>query len=127
MRIGVLVNEVADVDIDSDALNAKQVRGRQDHDSISFKGNAQPRRRMCLPSSAPMLSQQLIDLDPPSPRRGQRNAAVGVRSANLAGGCACCMIAGAFSEALATLVASSAYHELDYLVGGGGWGVGDGG
>ncbi|GBF97109.1 hypothetical protein Rsub_10120 [Raphidocelis subcapitata] len=69
LRIGVLVNEVAALDVDSAALNARQ-----------------------------------------------RNAAVGVRAAELSGGCACCTVSGAFGDALAALVASSAYQELDYLV-----------
>ncbi|KAI8463796.1 MAG: CobW/HypB/UreG, nucleotide-binding domain-containing protein [Monoraphidium minutum] len=69
LKLGVLVNEVGDVDIDSALVNARQ-----------------------------------------------RNAAVGVRAADLSGGCACCAVAGAFGDALAELAGGSAYHDLDYLL-----------
>jgi hypothetical protein len=58
-------------------------------------------------------------MPPHAPRRApprQRNAAVGVRPADLSGGCACCAVSGAFGDALAALVGGRAYQELDLLV-----------
>ena len=46
----------------------------------------------------------------------QRNAAAGVRPADLSGGCACCTVAGALTSALQDLAAASTYQDMDYLV-----------
>lgn len=47
----------------------------------------------------------------------QSNAAVGVKAAEVAGGCACCAVRGELEHALAELVSTSSYASLDALVG----------
>jgi hypothetical protein len=69
MKLGVLVNEVASLDVDSQLLNAQQ-----------------------------------------------SNAAAGIKAVRLAGGCACCAVAGNLEAALAELASSPSYQHLDYLV-----------
>ncbi len=69
LKLGVLVNEVASIDVDSQLLNAQH-----------------------------------------------SNAAAGIRTAQLAGGCACCAVSGELHAALAELAGSSSYQQLDYLV-----------
>jgi hypothetical protein len=49
----------------------------------------------------------------------QANAAVGVPSAPLAGGCACCALGQPLEAALADIRSSAAGRDLDCLVGGG--------
>lgn len=69
MKSGVLVNEAASLDVDSQLLAAQQA-----------------------------------------------NAAAGIKAARLAGGCACCAVAGDLQAALAELACSPNYQHLDYLV-----------
>jgi G3E family GTPase len=69
LKLGVLVNEVASLDVDSQLLHTQQ-----------------------------------------------SNAAAGIKAARLAGGCACCAVAGDLEAALAELANSPSYQQLDYLV-----------
>ncbi|WIA21989.1 hypothetical protein OEZ85_004344 [Tetradesmus obliquus] len=69
MKLGVLVNEAASLDVDSQLLAAQQA-----------------------------------------------NAAAGIKAARLAGGCACCAVAGDLQAALAELACSPNYQHLDYLL-----------
>jgi hypothetical protein len=69
LKLGVLVNEVASLDVDSQLLQTQQ-----------------------------------------------SNAAAGIKAARLAGGCACCAVAGDLQAALAELAGSPSYQQLDYLV-----------
>jgi hypothetical protein len=57
-----------------------------------------------------------LDVDGQLLSTSQSNAAAGIRSAQLSGGCACCSVSGDLQAALHQLAGSSSYTQLDYLV-----------
>lgn len=57
-----------------------------------------------------------LDVDGQLLSTAQSNAAAGIRSAQLSGGCACCSVSGDLQAALHQLAGSSSYTQLDYLV-----------
>jgi G3E family GTPase len=57
-----------------------------------------------------------LDVDSQLLAAQQSNAAAGIKAAQLAGGCACCTVAGSLQEALMELAGSADYAHLDYLV-----------
>jgi G3E family GTPase len=57
-----------------------------------------------------------LDVDSQLLHTQQSNAAAGIKAARLAGGCACCTVAGDLEAALAELAGSPSYQQLDYLV-----------
>lgn len=133
----MLINEVADIDVDSALVNAKQVTAAHTHTQVHVLYHTCTQECMQACCACIRIKSSRIQRGRGScsscrdallrlahtpcthamhTRRSQRNAAVGVRAAELAGGCACCAVAGAFGDALAALTASPSYHDLDYLV-----------
>lgn len=57
-----------------------------------------------------------LDVDSQLLNASSSNAAAGIKAVQLSGGCACCAVSSDLTKALADLVGSSSYQQLDHLV-----------